>query len=546
MKHTPISLCAREKNRPGESSFQSSRSRYLRAFAAARAMRFWRPRMLGKALGTATFAAILWSHSTVQAQLFPASIDLTTLDGTDGFVINGGQTGSAAGDVNGDGIDDIITSRAVVFGTAQGFSPSLDLTSLDGTNGFLHSGGVVSGAGDINGDGFDDLIIGAAGADPNGNTNAGQSYVVYGTDTGFSPSFDFSTLDGTNGFTIDGLDSYDRSGNSVSQAGDINGDGIDDMIIGAVGAGTYGNYGDRSFAGESYVIFGQNSGFSSSFNLSTLDGANGFLIGGAANYSNSGTSVNDAGDVNGDGFDDLIIGAPGGGGAGVGESYVVFGHNNGFSSSLDMSTLNGTNGFRLRGADENGYSGVSVSGAGDINGDGIDDLIIGQDTPSGDKAYVVFGQDDAFSAIFDMGTIDGTNGFVVEGFYAPIVGLSVSDAGDVNGDGFDDLIVGGSYSGYLGDGGGYVVFGSSNGFQPSIDISTLDGFNGFALNAESRILTSVSAAGDVNGDGIDDLILRAYDDDDSYIVFGRAIPEPGSAALFGAGLLGWLTRRRRR
>ncbi|EAM49592.1 integrin alpha [Crocosphaera watsonii WH 8501] len=109
-----------------------------------------------------------------------------------------------------------------------------------------------SGAGDINGDGFDDILIGASGADPNGNRSAGESYVIFGSASGFSGSLDLSSLDGSNGFVLNGIDEFDGSGSSVSGAGDINGDGFDDIIIGAIFADPNGN----ESAGESYVIFG--------------------------------------------------------------------------------------------------------------------------------------------------------------------------------------------------------------------------------------------------------------------------------------------------
>jgi hypothetical protein len=292
-----------------------------------------------------------------------------------------------------------------VFGSNSGFGAGLDLSALNGSNGFAingiavgdGSGKSVSSAGDVNGDGFDDLIIGAFLASPNGINWAGQSYVVFGSNSGFGASFNLSDLNGSNGFAINGIAASDWSGSSVSSAGDVNGDGIEDLIIGAVRASPNG----MSFAGQSYVVFGSNSGFGAGLDLSTLNGSNGFAINGIAANDQSGWSVSSAGDVNGDGFDDLIIGANGADPNGIssaGQSYVVFGSNSGFGAGLDLSTLNGSNGFAINGIAFFDSSGDSVSSAGDVNGDGFDDLIIGaiwadpNGIPFAGQSYVVFGQ----------------------------------------------------------------------------------------------------------------------------------------------------------
>ena len=436
---------------------------------------------------------------------------------------------------------------------------TINLSSLDGSNGFRLDGEVahdlfgisVSNAGDVNGDGFDDVIVGAFGADPNG-LSSGSSYVVFGKASGFSANFDLSTLNGNNGFRLDGVAAHDFSGRSVSNAGDVNGDGFDDLIVGAYGANPNGDS-----SGSSYVVFGKASGFSATMELSSLDGSDGFRLDGMTAGDSSGWPVSNAGDVNGDGFDDVIIGAhyAGPNGHSSGSSYVVFGKASGFSATMDLSSLDGSNGFRLDGREENDFSGLSVSTASDVNGDGFDDVIVGAigahyAGPNGNwsgSSYVVFGKASGFSATMEMSSLDGSNGFRLDGIAENnYSGYSVSTAGDVNGDGFDDVIVGASRASPNGNesGSSYVVFGKASGFSATMELSSLDGSNGFRLDGVSAgDLTgrSVSNAGDVNGDGFDDLIvgapradLNGEESGSSYIIFGRSdfgsdVDFPGTA-----------------
>ncbi|SFE65077.1 integrin alpha [Nitrosomonas sp. Nm166] len=662
-----------------------------------------------------------------KASGFSAALNLSSLDGSNGFRLDGrvldddsSQLVSNAGDVNGDGFDDVIVAQqgslnavsSVIFGKASGFDATLDLFSLDGSNGFrldgeANYGWSVSNAGDVNGDGFDDLIVGARSADPNGNLAAGSSYVMFGKASGFSATLNLSSLDGSNGFRLDGVAAYDQSGFSVSTAGDVNGDGFDDVIVGAPDADPNGDS-----SGSSYVVFGKASGFDATMNLSRLDSNSGVRLDGVAAFDYAGRSISSAGDVNGDGFDDLMVAAPGATTAAypytsVG-SYIIFGSsqftgtvtysgtpgddiltgtsameifnagdgndlmiggggsdefhadagddeirvsdldfvlvdggsgkdilsldgsglnldltrasdkisgieaidlqgigNNtltltavdllqlsdttntlevngnagdriiGLSSGwtyrgisdnfqiytqgeamlrvamgvmtdfggINLASLNGSNGFRLDGVAAEDFSGGSVSNAGDVNGDGFDDLIIGAfgADPNEDRSgssYVVFGKASGFSATLDLSTLDGSNGFRLDGAARrDSSGDSVSNAGDVNGDGFDDVIIGARGADPNGgsSGASYVVFGKDSGFSATLNLSSLDGSNGFRLDGERGgdfSGDSVSNAGDVNGDGFDDVIVSAstYTDIDgnvyvtgsSYVVFGKA------------------------
>ena len=491
---------------------------------------------------------------------FPAELKLSGLNGTNGFVLNGviagdesGTSVSAAGDINGDGFGDLVIGAPgadpngnssgasyVVFGTDQGFTNPLSLSALDGNNGFVIngesifdlSGFSVSAAGDINGDGVDDLVLGAPSASPDAGYS-GATYVVFGSKLGLPDPLNLSDLDGSNGFLISGVTAYDESGTSVSAAGDINGDGIDDLIIGAPYAGT----------GAGYVVFGSDEGLPHPLSLSDLDGSDGFKINGVSAGDSLGISVSAAGNINGDGFDDLIIGAilAGTPGAYAGASYVVFGSNEVWAASLNLSSLDGSNGFAINGVNDQDAVGNSVSAAGDINGDNIDDLVIGAPDadPNGDASgasYVVFGSDQAWTSPLSLSSLDGGNGFAIHGVSAgDQSGISVSSAGDFNVDGFADLIIGASLVDPNGDdsGASYVVFGSDQEWTSTLNLSSLNGANGFVINGVSagdNSGTSVSAAGDINVDGFNDLIIGAPVADPngdssgaSYVVFGGDI-----------------------
>ncbi|MDF0552331.1 hypothetical protein [Kamptonema sp. UHCC 0994] len=512
--------------------------------------------------GTDKFNYLLTDGKQIQAATVNININslkLDNLSGNNGFVLNGTEAGnfsgvavSKTGDINGDKIDDIIVGSfgadpnnvnaagksQVIFGN-QKFPASVNLSQLNGQNGFTlngtdaegFSGGTVSSAGDINGDGIKDFIIGAFGAAVNGQNNAGKTYIVFGTNQGFPANFNLANLNGNNGFAVTGTNTFDYAGLFATGISDINGDRIDDVLISAPGplGGT---------PGKSYVIYGRTTGFSPNLNLAEINNNNGFVINGIDGNS-SGTAS--SGDINGDGIPDLVIGADGGttnGGINAGKTYVIFGQQGGFTGSINVPELNGTTGVVIAGLTPEERSGIALTATGDINGDGNKDIVIGApgatvgDQINAGKTYVIFGKKDAFPVIVNPAELNGSNGFTIFGFDAEgSAGNAVSYAGDINKDGFDDLLIGAS-SANSDDknnaGKTFVVFGSKE-FPANFSLAEANGKNALVLNGvetDGLVGTAVSGGGDINGDGIDDIIVGApgslFQDypGKSYAVFG--------------------------
>jgi Ca2+-binding RTX toxin-like protein len=442
-----------------------------------------------------------------------------------------------------------------ITGTATG------ITSGD------EAGTSVEGAGDFDGDGFEDIIVSLPAATVTRGAStfsqSGSVFVLFGRSDGFGGTgqLDLELLSASDGFRIDGANSSDRLGDinadglgrGVAAAGDFNGDGFADILVSSRTA--------SDETGSTWLIFGKpRAQVSGPLDLASLDASDGFRLDGEdATVGNrpgdyAGTAVAGAGDLNGDGLDDIVIGAPSFDVDGTlnpdpnsGAAYVMFGTTGPVTgpvalSSLDADASDNVTGFRLSG-DVPGLEllGQAVAAAGDINGDGFDDLLVGSQDQDGGASFVLFGKSAAFSPTIDLadtmpgGNFTAADGFRLNGLYDGNSGLndyagrSVSGAGDVNGDGFDDLLIGAYYygTGYnptgMGDyarGRAYVVLGSSSSFGTSVELTTVGGatagFRISGVDAYDVAGKSVSAAGDVNGDGFDDLLIGAPDADFDY------------------------------
>ena len=420
-----------------------------------------------------------------------------------------GNSVVSAGDVNGDGYPDVIigaygnnssTGKAYLYmyGMSGTLHYDLTLTGETGGNSFGHS---VASAGDVNGDGYSDLIAGAPGY----STNTGRAYIFFGG----------ASMNNTADVTFTGEATSNYFGFSVSSAGDVNGDGYGDVIVGAYGyssgrgkvyiyfgGASMNNVVDVSMIGETSANwFGLSVSSAGDFNSdgysdviagapyinsntgkaylyyggASMNNAADLTFAGETTSNNFGWAVATAGDANGDGINDIIIGAPSYNSA-TGRVYLYYGST---SPEINADVI-------MTGESTGFYFGYSVSTAGDFNGDGYSDLLVGSYEMG--RAYIFFGGI----------SMNNTYDVSMTGEGGSCVGYSVSSAGDFNGDGFSDVIISCPYIPV--NGKAYIYFGGGPGLNNNPDI---------ILSEPTLFGQSVSTAGDLNGDGSVDLIVGA-------------------------------------
>ncbi|MSQ01324.1 MAG: hypothetical protein EXR71_05430 [Myxococcales bacterium] len=410
-----------------------------------------------------------------------------------------GASVASAGDTNGDGYGDVIvgaygydngsTDEGIAYvylGTATGVATTAAWTA-EGNQAQAYFGAAVASAGDVNGDGYGDVIVGAYSYD-DGSSNEGSAFVFLGSSSGLATSAAWSAQpDQTSA----------HFGTTVAAAGDVNGDGYGDVVVGAP---DYDN--GSTDEGRAYVYYGSVSG------LATTAAWTAEPDQASANF---GASVATAGDVDGDGYADVIVGADGydNGSTDEGAAFVYLGSVAGLATSAAWTAESGQTlaGF-----------GTSVASAGDVDGDGYSDVIIGADGYDN-------GSTDEGAAFVYLGSVSGlatTSAWSAEsGQASAYFGAAVSSAGDLDGDGYADVIVGSAYydNGSSNEGRASVYMGSSAGLATTASW-TAEADQNFAYFG-----TSVAAAGDVNGDGFGDLIVGAF-------LYDNGTTNEGQAAVY--------------
>ena len=439
------------------------------------------------------------------------------------------SAGAAAGlgDVDGDGLHDFLigsdghgaAGRAyLILGRESGWDMGASLAqadaSFDGEEAGARVGLDHDPAGDVNGDGLDDLLIRTTGTGGGESLSTPQLYLVFGKTSGWASGTDLGSSDAS---ILMGDVAYWSS----TGVGDVDADGFDDILVG-------------TSVGQAHLFHGKDAGWAIDTDLGEADAT---FIAGMAEY----VYVGGAGDVDGDGIEDLLFGCPDEGYAESGLTYLVLGDAAGWGINTSLSMVAAAT-FEGTGVWDG--AGGPVEGVGDVDGDGFDDFLISAFTASGSsplsgKVYLFLGRPSGWATGTSVANADAS--FEGENAGASGVGnqagWDIGGAGDVDGDGYDDFLVSAIYNDEAAPGAGkiYLILGKTTGWSTGVSLASADAW--FLGDASSDLLgTTVAGLGDVNGDGFGDFLASSSGNDEggefagqSYVFFGTCSELDGDA-----------------
>lgn len=368
--------------------------------------------------------------------------------------------------------------------------------------------------GDFNGDGYDDVVM--CSHEDIGGDAIGYAHIFFGNENGLENNMNVSDAN----ITINEDPNCVGSSLKVRSAGDVNGDGFSDILVLTA---SYNNY-----QGQSHLFFGNNSAFP---NQMDLGDANATYLG-EQQQDSSGVYAAGVGDVNNDTYDDFIIGAvdydatPNNN---EGKVYLILGKESGWTMNTDLSEANASFVGEQQG---NNLGSKLFKGIGDVNGDGFDDILLTsrEHNDYRGKAYLIFGRESGWE--HDVNVSDVNASFIGEASHDGL-GVAANIVGDINGDGFADIIIGASGNDEITDRSGkaYIILGRSSSWTTNSPVDTEVSMSIVGSKRDHGVGVSLTLLGDVNNDTYNDILIGASEEGHSYLYLGKMSEWTGTQSV---------------